>query len=73
MHPLQIKHKIKAILTHEFFTKVVEGSRNFDRLRFFNVHINLRTQAYSIFTFIEKAASKAGISSCDLRVRNGVP
>lgn len=40
---------------------VVEGFRTFDHLKFFNVHPNLCTQAYSIFASIENAAATTRI------------
>ncbi|KAH8042797.1 hypothetical protein HPB51_025849 [Rhipicephalus microplus] len=47
---------------------IVEGSGNFDRLGFFNVHPNLSTWAYNISAFNENPAATAGIRSHDLRI-----
>lgn len=38
---------------------IVEGSRNFDHLRFYNKHLNPSTQAFSIYVFIKNAGTMA--------------
>ncbi|KAH8027560.1 hypothetical protein HPB51_007110 [Rhipicephalus microplus] len=52
---------------------VVEGSRNFDYLGFFNVHPNRSTWGYNISASIGNAAAAAGIQTRDLRVSSRVP
>uniref|UniRef100_A0A224YRB3 Uncharacterized protein n=1 Tax=Rhipicephalus zambeziensis TaxID=60191 RepID=A0A224YRB3_9ACAR len=47
---------------------VAEGSRNFDYLGFFNMHLNLSTRPSNVYASIENAAAAAGIRSHDLRV-----